>query len=187
MGAGLPPRSLEEAAESMTRTTRSRLLRVDFSLSVAAAFVPGLRVPAQPLPAHALRAHPSFQACSNRPRLKRNGPLDGSCARLAGTTTLGDRFSGLCCGTCQTGQSWNGRSYARRRAKCEMATEQVYDACGSGSDRSGSVRACECDVCEFRSRRGVFGDVRAAVLEERSGGARSIVQDARAHVSWKGS
>ena len=37
------------------------------------------------------------------------------------------------------------------------------------------------------SRRGVFGDVRAAVLEERSGGARSIVQDARAHVSWKGS
>ena len=32
---------------------------------------------------------------------------------------------------------------------CQLPTEQVYDACGSGSDRTGSVRAFECDVCEL--------------------------------------
>ena len=59
MGAGLQPRSLEEMAGSTTCKTRSRSLRVDYSLSVAAAvcvrFAP-LCSPCQHTPCVPIRA-----------------------------------------------------------------------------------------------------------------------------------
>eukprot|EP00966_Prymnesium_polylepis_P207990 4817878-Prymnesium_polylepis.1 len=65
--------------DALEITARGLLAERSSGRPVCARFAPLC----SPLPVHALRARPSFQACSNGPRLKRTDPVDGSCARVA--------------------------------------------------------------------------------------------------------